>query len=901
SHVDWSAGAVSLLSQEQVWPQTGQPRRAGVSSFGFSGTNAHIILEQAPAVEVVEVVESEEEEPGVAPEPAVTSSIVPLVLSARTAQALRGQAERLRVHLAARAELDVVDAGYSLATARAVFEHRAALVVRDREEVLEGLDALARGEIPGSATVGVSAGPGGKVAFLFAGQGSQRLGMGRELYDSFPVFAAAFNAACAELDRHLERPLREVVFAGEGLLDQTAFTQPALFAVEVALFRLVESWGVRPDVLAGHSIGELAAAHVAGVLSLADAAVLVAARGRLMQALPAGGAMVAVQASEAEVLPLLAGREADVGIAAVNGPGSVVVSGVEDAVLAVAAHFEELGRRTRRLTVSHAFHSPLMDGMLAEFRKIAEGLEFRAPRIPVVSTLTGVLASAEDLCSADYWVRHVREAVRFHDAVQALEAEGVRTFLELGPDGTLTAMAQGCLDDDVAAELMPVLRRDRGEAESVTAAVAGLHVRGVKVDWEAAFAGRGARRVDLPTYAFQRERFWPRPYTGWVGDVASAGLGSADHPLLGASVALADGDGHLFTGRLSLEMHPWLADHAVGEMVLLAGTAFVELAIRAGDQVGCDRLEELTLEAPLILPEKGGIQVQVSVGAPDATGRRQLSVFSHLQDAPVDEGWTRHAAGVLSSADVVASFGVGEWPPVGAEAVVVDGLYEVLAGVGLEYGPVFRGLRAAWRLGGEVFAEVALPEESWAEASQFGLHPALLDAALHAIGLGGVLEDTGQARLPFAWSGVSLHAAGASTLRVRIAPQGPDTVSLAVADGTGAPVASVESLVLRPFAADQLRGAGGGYHEALFRPEWTDVTLPSVTSGGTVVVLGGDGLGLDSAGRYADLDALVEAVVGGVSVPDTVVVPMMPVWGSDRGVAVAVHAAVHRALALVQQ
>ncbi|MEY9969559.1 acyl transferase domain-containing protein/thioesterase domain-containing protein/acyl carrier protein [Streptacidiphilus sp. MAP12-16] len=911
SHVDWSAGAVSLLSQEQVWPETGQPRRAGVSSFGFSGTNAHIILEQASPVEAVE---AEEEEPEVAPESPVMSSVVPLVLSARTAEALRGQAERLRVHLAARAELDVVDAGYSLATARSVFEHRAALVVRGREGVLEGLDALARGETPGSATVGVSAGPGGKVAFLFAGQGSQRLGMGRELYDSFPVFTAAFDAVCVELDRHLDRPLREVVFAAEGsgeagLIHETGFTQPVLFAVEVALFRLVEAWGVRPDFVAGHSIGELAAAHVAGVLSLADAAVLVAARGRLMQALPSGGAMVAVQASEAEVLPLLAGHEADVSIAAVNGPNSLVVSGSEHAVLDIAALLEADGRRIKRLTVSHAFHSPLMDGMLAEFRKVAEGLEFHAPRIPVVSTLTGVLASAEELCSPEYWVRHVREAVRFHDAVQALEAEGVRTFLELGPDGTLTAMAQGCLDDDVAAEVVPVLRRDRGEAESLTAAVAGLHVRGVKVDWEAVFAGRGARRVDLPTYAFQRERFWPRPYTGWVGDVASAGLGSADHPLLGASVALADGDGHLFTGRLSLEMHPWLADHAVGEMVLLPGTAFVELAIRAGDQVGCDRLEELTLEAPLILPDKGGIQIQVWVGTPDDSGRRTVSLYSRAEDAPADQPWTQHAVGLLTSGAAVTAFDAAEWPPADAEALAVDLLYEGFAAAGFSYGPVFQGLRAAWRRGREVFAEVELPEESWAQAGQFGLHPALLDAALHAIGLGGVLEDTGQARLPFAWSGVSLHAAGASTLRVRIAPQGPDAVSLAVADGTGAPVASVESLVLRPFAADQLSAGRIAHHESLFCMDWSAVTMPSGSLTGSAtdrwVVLGSNNtLGLGQVAEYVDACALAEAVAAGATAPDTIVVPFVVAGvdaDADADVAGTAHQRAHEVLALLQQ
>ncbi|MEY9969587.1 acyl transferase domain-containing protein/short-subunit dehydrogenase/acyl carrier protein, partial [Streptacidiphilus sp. MAP12-16] len=904
SHVDWSAGAVSLLTRSVPWPETGEPRRAGVSSFGISGTNAHTIIEQAPSVAVVE---SEEEEPKGTPGSPETSALLPLVLSAKTAEGLRGQAERLRVHLAARAELGIADVAYSLATARSVFEHRAAVVVRGREGVLEGLDALVRGDSLGNAVVGGVAAAGGRLAFVFAGQGSQRFGMGRELCDSFPVFAAAFDAACAELDLHLDRPLREVLFAAEGaaetaLIHETAYTQPGLFAVEVALFRLLESWGARPDVMAGHSIGELAAAHAAGVLSLADAATLVAARGRLMQALPASGAMVALQATEAEVLPLLAGREAEMGIAAVNGPSSVVISGVEDAVLHVAAQFAEQGRKTKRLTVSHAFHSPLMDGMLGEFRKVAEGLEFHAPRIPIVSTLTGALASAEELCSPEYWVRHVREAVRFCDAVQTLEREGVRTFLELGPDGTLTAMGEDCLPSEAAGTaLVAALRRDRSEVEAIGQALGLLHVRGaLRLDWEAVFAGTGAQRVDLPTYAFQRERYWPQPGSGMVGDVASAGLGVAEHPLLGAAVPLADGDGYLFTGRLSSAAHPWLADHAVAGSMLLPGTAFVDMAVLAGDQVGCGLLEELTLEAPLVLPDKGGVQVQLQVGPPDAEGRRTVSVHARVADESADGPWTRHAAGLLADSGSAASFDLAEWPPAGAEVVAVDGLYDSLAGVGLEYGPVFRGLRAAWRRGDEVFAEVALPEENRAEAAQFGLHPALLDGALHAVGLGGLVEDTGQAgRLPFAWSGVSLHAAGASVLRVRIAPEGPDAVSLAVADGAGVPVATVESLVLRAFSVDQLSGAGSGYHDALFRPEWTGVALPSVGSDGTVAVLGAEGLGLDRAERHADLGGLVAAVSADAVVPDLVVVPWAPDPNED--VVPATHAAVHGVLALLQE
>ncbi|TQM77833.1 acyl transferase domain-containing protein [Saccharothrix saharensis] len=807
--VDWSAGSVSLLTSARPWEVDGRPRRAGVSSFGISGTNAHVIVEEAAPVEDAPA--------------GVGAGLVPWVLSARTGTALAGQAANLLAWLDTDPTPSPVDIGFSLATSRSAFEHRAVVVGEDRESLVTGVREVAEGSP-------VPAGRPGRLAFLFTGQGAQRVGMGRELHRAFPAFASAFDEVCAVL----EPALRDVMWEDEDRLDQTGFTQPALFAFEVALFRLLESWGVRPDFVAGHSIGEIAAAHVSGVLSLADAARLVTARGRLMQALPAGGVMVSLQANEADVVPLLT---EGVGIAAVNGPRSVVVSGSEAAVDALVAR---LDAKSKRLRVSHAFHSPLMAPMLAEFRAVVAGLTFNDPQIPIVSTVLsdgsssvenrvplGGDPSAGTVFDADYWVRHVSATVRFSDAVRRLEAEGVTTFLEVGPDGVLAAMGQDCLTTDVP-ELVAAQRKDRPEDRAVLEAVGKVHARGVAVDWAGFFAGRGAKRIELPTYAFERSRFWPRAGVG-AGDVAAAGLAAAGHPLLGAVVTAADSGEVLLTGRLAVGAQPWLADHVVMGSVLVPGTAFVELAIRAGDEAGCATIEELTLEAPLVLPPRGGVRVQVAVGAPTDSGRRELSIYSQVEDEP----WTRHATGLLGRTPPAPDFEFAQWPPAQAEPLDVTSLYDGLAGIGFGYGPVFRGLRAAWRAGDDVFAEIALPADG--DAARFGLHPALLDAALHAVGLGGFLPE-GQAQLPFSWTGVTLHASGAPSLRVRVSPSGDGGITLAVADAAGLPVATVGALALRPAAAFEGTTA---QVDSLFQVEWQPVTPGGDTPDHEVVTITG--------------------------------------------------------------
>ncbi|WP_415925776.1 type I polyketide synthase, partial [Streptomyces scabiei] len=499
--VDWEAGAVRLLTDARPWDRAGRPRRAAISAFGISGTNVHTIIE----------------EPEREPEPEPGTSLVPATgpgsadgrpllwpLSARSDGALRSRARELHTHLLVHPEIRPLDVARTLAVSRTVFEHRAVLTGADRDELLAALAALAADRsvpttVRGRATEGAG---GGASAVLFSGQGSQRSNAGRELYDVHPVFAAALDEVCEHFDGLLESPLKDVLFeVGSGLIDRTEYTQPALFAVEVALFRLLESWGVHPDYVTGHSIGELTAAHVAGVWSLEDACALVAARGRLMGALPEGGAMLAVEASEADVLELLDGRAT---VAAVNGPTSVVVSGEAEAVAELEARWREQGCKVRRLTVSHAFHSPLMDPMLDDFRTVAEKLTYDDPRIPVVSNLTGEVATAEELCSPDYWVRHVREAVRFADGVRTLTERGVTTFLEVGPDAVLSALVPH------GATGLPVLRRDRGELRTLALAVAGLAAHGGGPDWAAYYADTGAHRVDLPTYPFQRDSYWLR-------------------------------------------------------------------------------------------------------------------------------------------------------------------------------------------------------------------------------------------------------------------------------------------------------------------------------------------------------------------------------------------------------
>ena len=662
---------------------------------------------------------------------------------------------------------------------------------------------------------------------MLVGQGSQRLGMGAELHAACPAYAAAFDSACELFDEELEVPWR-VSYSAASSEPRSFSTTPPTPSRRCSLWMALSTacsrarWASCPTCWPGHSIGEIAAAHVAGVFSLEAAVKLVSARGRLMSGLPREGAMIAIQATEEEAAEVLAGREDAVGIAAVNGPASVVLSGEESVVEELAGGFACEGRRTRRLVVSQAFHSPLIDPMLSELADVASALSFAEPRTPLVSAVTGEILSAEQAKDAAYWVEQARLPVRFDAAVSTLRSLGASTYIELGPVPVLSGMATECLEADAPdgeATVIPVLRDGREETFSVNHAVAQAHAAGVPVAWESFFAGSGAKTVPLPTYPFQRRRYWLDPGQGGSAGLAAAGQASPEHPLLGAAVSLAGSGELLLTGRISLQVQPWLGDHAVAGTVLFPGTAFVELALRAGRTAGCEQLRELTLGAPLILPERGAVQLQVSV-APGEGEERELSI--HSRPEPVDEEepgeWVRHAAGVLCGGSPEPPEPLGAWPPAGAEPLELERLYERLADAGFEYGPAFQGVSAAWRQGEDLYAELALGEDQLLDAQRFGLHPALLDCAGHA-GLDLVLTEQGaevEPVLPFAWQDVTLHAPGASALRVHLSLRAG---ALEAYDASGAPVAGVGSVAVRPVDPAQLRAASG--RRSLYRIAWT--------------------------------------------------------------------------------
>ncbi|WP_425256117.1 SDR family NAD(P)-dependent oxidoreductase [Micromonospora eburnea] len=858
-HVDWSAGAVRLLTEERDWSANGRPRRAGVSSFGISGTNAHVIIE--------EVLRHDDASPVAYPD-----TVVPFVVSARGEEALRAQAARLCQFLLERPDVPVADVAHSLAR-RGVFENRAVVVARERAELLTALAAYAHdGGTPGVVRGVVPPAGAGDVVFVFPGQGSQWAGMAVELLDSSPVFAGRMAECAAALGPCVDWSLLDVVRRGE-MLDRVDVVQPVLFAVMVSLAELWRSCGVEPAAVVGHSQGEIAAACVAGALSLTDAMRVVVARSQLIgERLSGNGTMLSVLATLGEVEGLL---PEGVSVAAVNGPRSVTVSGDLAGVAELERRLSAAGIMRWRLDgTDFAAHSPqvdrLRDELLRELADVAPG----ATDVPLISTVHGHRIDGTEL-DGDYWYRNLRQPVQFQAAVQQLSELGYRTFIEISPRPTLTIGIEESLADAV---VIGTLRQGDGGMARMLTSLAEAFVRGAPVEWSAVLPD--ARLTDLPTYAFQRTRYWlPTGVRGLRG-MADLGLTPTGHPLLAAAMAVPGSDEVVFAGRLSLETHPWFEDHSAFGSVLVPGTAFLEMAVRAADETGCRRVDELTQEAPLILSGQDAVNLRLVVGPADEAGRRRLNVYS--VGATSRQNPIRHASGVLSGDETLpGGDDLTDWPPAGAVPVEIAGVYDRLADHGLDYGPLFRGLRAAWRLGDSVLAEVSLPEIEQAPAGDdtFALHPALLDAALHAIAVVGTQgASDNQAKLPFSWSGVTAHADGATHLRVRVTPLGQDAVRLAIADDTGEPVLTIESLALRPVSADQLAGTRDRAGNALYRLEWTalppSVGEPAVA--GESVVLGDDtelARGLAQAGMAVRTAHDLAHLQAGEGTPDIVLLP----------------------------
>ena len=899
SKVDWEAGQIELLREAEPWEPNERPRRAAVSSFGISGTNAHLILEEGPA--------SGSGKTGTPGSGAGASSrdsdgqalffteAMPFPLSAKSEPALRAQAERLISHLQAEPELEPLDLAYSLATTRALFEHRAVALAEDREQLLEALGALAAGaDAPGLAK-GIARTKQGP-AFLFGGQGAQHPGMGVELLDSSPAFARHMRSCEEALSPFVEFSLEEVLRDEQGRwLDRLDIVQPALFATMVSLARLWEDFGVRPAVVVGHSQGEIAAAHIAGGLSLEDAARIIARRGKAMAKLAGKGGMLAVSLSPEELGPRLEPFGERLSLAAINGPASLVVSGDPEPLAELQAACLEDDVRAQPVAVDYAAHSAQIEALRTELLEAFEPISPTSGSIPFHSTVTGELLDTAEL-GPEYWYRNLRQTVLLAPVLSSLLEQGRRAFIEVSPHPVLGFGLQETIDafpESVQEEavVLETLRREDGGPGRFSLAQAQAHAAGLGVDWAAAFKGTDAKAVPLPTYPFQRKRYWLAANSDVSAGVGSAGQRTAEHPLLGAVIESPEDDGLTLTGRLSLQSHPWLADHAVAGTVLLPGTAFLELALRAGEEVDCELLEELTLGAPLVLSEQGAVQIQVSVSSPGEEGRREISIHSRREDAGEGEGqaqWTRHAEGVLSPRAVVPE-ALGPWPPEGAEPIEVEFLYDRLAEHGFEYGPAFQGLSAAWRAGEDVYAEVSLAEEQAAGAERFGIHPALLDAALHAGVLKSTEEGSGQGlKLPFAWGDVSIHRTGASRLRVRLRPQGEDGTSILIADEGGETVARIGSLTARPVDAGALEGAARR-PDPLLALEWVEVEL----EGGAEppFVLEGE-----------DLDPLRAAIEAGAPVPKAVFFePGSGDSDSSAGSARNARAAVEAGLRLIQR
>jgi acyl transferase domain-containing protein len=922
-HVDWSAGQVSVLTEAVQWPRTGRARRAGVSAFGVSGTNAHVVLEEAPVSGGVEA-------------GAVAGvSVVPVVVSGRSGGAVGELAGRL-VDVARDGRL--VDVGFSSVVSRSVFEHRAVVVAGDGARLVAGLGALASGAVSGDVVTGVASFGGVRSVFVFPGQGAQWVGMGARLWEESAVFARSMERCEAAFAGLVDWRLSDVVResgGGGGLLVGEGVVQPVSFAVMVSLAVLWRSLGVVPDAVVGHSQGEIAAAVVAGGLSLEDGARAVVLRSRVAERVLSGGGIASVRLSRGQVQRRLEGW-GGLSIAVVNAPTSTVVAGDVVELERFVAGCEAEGVRARRLDFGYASHSVFVEPVRVQLEEALAGIRPQTGSVPFYSTVQAEPVDTASL-DAEYWFRNLRQPVRFQETVERLLADGFGVFIECGAHPVLTPAVQETAEA-AGREVCAVgsLRRQDGGLDRFLTSAAEAFVQGVDVTWPTLYEGTDAHTIDLPTYPFQRQHYWATassPSGAGSSDAARFGMTWEEHPLLGGAMPLAESDGLLLAGQISSAAHGWVADHIVAGTVLLPGTAFVDMALHAAAVVGCTGVEELSIEAPLTV--RGEMRLQVVVDEPAPSGQRRLRVFSRSGAGTGDENqWTRHATGVLTP-DISPAPGAPEWsraawPPSGSVRVAGAELYERFSALGYEYDGAFTGVEEVWLREGEVFAEVRLPFGEVPDAERFKVHPALLDAALQPWLLGDFVPqpDEESVLLPFAWQGVKLYATGADALRIRLSSAGDGAVSLEAVDLAGVPVLSLDALVLRPIARDRLAELVSGATPApLYRLDWqrspTRDAAPSTatelldfsqfdTSRRWAVVGHGSlsaqyaeaGADTGCVGIFPDLNALRAALDDGLELPNIVLADFGadPIATAPHRVSVAdgVRDTVQRGLALIQ-
>ncbi|MEU9797277.1 type I polyketide synthase, partial [Streptomyces sparsogenes] len=906
-HIDWSSGAVELATEPVPWPRTDRPRRAAVSSFGISGTNAHVILEQAPEPE-----EAEQAGERRHPEPVVTAAegaVLPWLLSAKSAAALRGQAERLRA--LATAGTDPLATATALIETRTAFDERAVLLATDPPGFAEGLTALARREPEAPGLVRGAVRPGATVAFVFPGQGAQWTGMARGLMESSPVFATWMRRCAEELSAHADWKLLDVLGDAQAL-ERVDVVQPALWAVMVSLAKVWQHIGITPSVVVGHSQGEIAAACVAGALSLADGARLVALRSRVIAEELAGrGGMASLTVPADEAQALIdrythptgdTDPAARVVVAAVNGPGAVVVAGDEEPLRQLLDGCAADGIRARRIPVTYPSHAPQVELIKDRLLKELGDIDSAPPELTWHSTVTGEPVEAAR-ADAEYWYRNLRRPVRFAEVVAGLMARGVDTFIEVSPHPVTTAALEDAALEAGGREVVVsgTLRRDEDERTALLRSAATLWTRGLGVDWTALVpaADPAADAVELPTYAFQRERYWLDAPHG-SADPASVGLEATDHPVLAAAVVPAGTDTVLFSGRLNAPAPSSPAEHTVLDTPVLPGAAVLDWALYAADRLGLPRVAELEQHEPLLLASDGPLAIQVMADAPDAAGRRRLTVHARPDGDPTAE-WTQHATAVLAPApdapdapDETYARLAGAWPPADATPVDTAGLYGRLFAAGQQIGPALQGLRAAWRGGDEIYAEVELPDHA---AEGLTARAALLESVCHA----GRLTDpadldgakTAEPLQPTAWQDVHLWAAGsdpaagadpadgARTVRALLSPAGDGAVRVRATDADGTPLLGAERVELRPVTAARLRTAGATAARSLYEVRWERRELPEPAAAvssflwdGTRPAAEAEAAGADGA-RWVLLDAAAllapgQREPGGAHLPERV-------------------------------